>query len=345
MSSRACSTSSTCKATVIGRKDGSNAVTKEVGSPEELADVVGKDVAEKLLAAPKNAYGMREISGLDLKVGGEGMNVFYDTLIPQVANDLLKKLGGGRVETVEIDTRTPESDAWYEPLTDENILKQQGFTITPAMAEKVATEGVPLFSTRRWQGVRTRDDYLVPDTPYYEANDQAVDLAEHAGLPVRLSLGNDAAKYGIDHLYKNGVADSYRAADPVEEDIGEGHIRDVLRVLKTATMSYPNTNGKMTLRSPMMGKAVVVQKRKSTRDGEPFWSVITVIPATQSKVTSWGVPERIKAPHLLDPVDSTSTVSYYRDGANRLSKPDRPGLLNSEWFDATRPDRGIAITL
>lgn len=47
------------------------------------------------------------------------------------------------------------------------------------------------------------------------------------------------------------------------------------------------------------------------------------------RVHNWGDSVRVEAPHLLDPVDSTSTDSYLRDGATNLSMPDRTGLLTS----------------
>lgn len=72
----------------------------DIGAPSEwegknLADVIGKDIADKILATDKG-----ELKGEGLKVGGEGMKAFYDRIVPQVANDILKKLGGGKVGTV-----------------------------------------------------------------------------------------------------------------------------------------------------------------------------------------------------------------------------------------------------
>jgi hypothetical protein len=69
--------------------------------PEQLADYIGKEAAEKLLqkieefkASPQRT-GMRppEISGLDLKVGGEGMAGFYDNILPKEIAKYVKKWG------------------------------------------------------------------------------------------------------------------------------------------------------------------------------------------------------------------------------------------------------------
>lgn len=86
-------------------------------SPDELPDLVGKDIAKKLLEAEEtrtttasgrpSSTAARELSGIDLKVGGEGMRAFYDKIVPNVAKDVLKKLGGGTVSTVSMDGRKP----------------------------------------------------------------------------------------------------------------------------------------------------------------------------------------------------------------------------------------------
>lgn len=51
----------------------------------------------------------RELSGLDLKVGGEGMRGFYDDILPKAVNKLVKKYGA-KVETSEIPAGARERD-------------------------------------------------------------------------------------------------------------------------------------------------------------------------------------------------------------------------------------------
>ena len=102
---------------------------------------------------------------------GQGMRAFYDQIVPSVANDALKKLGGTRVGTVTMSTgKTPlisargaqgyyvevngegryfktrdEARAW----ADANMGgTQPGFPITPALQDK-ALSGMPLFSNKR----------------------------------------------------------------------------------------------------------------------------------------------------------------------------------------------------
>jgi len=78
-----------------------NKVLEKTVEPDGIEEYVGKDVAKNLLASPLNGR-YHSVKGDGLKIGGEGMTAFYDRIIPNVANDLLKKLGGGRVGTVSI---------------------------------------------------------------------------------------------------------------------------------------------------------------------------------------------------------------------------------------------------
>jgi hypothetical protein len=94
-----------------------------------LDDVLGKDAATQIMAGANG-----ELS--DLKVGGEGMKAFYDTIVPNATKALLKKVGGGQLGEVDIRPEDPNGLG---------RLLQPGFTITDDMREKVAG-GLPLFN-------------------------------------------------------------------------------------------------------------------------------------------------------------------------------------------------------
>lgn len=146
----------------------------------ELVDTIGKDLAEKIAAQEVGEY--HEYTGLDLKVGGEGMTGYYDGIVPQVANDVLKKIGGGKVQQMNFyqkagadyvmrsvatgklieNTRFTKEEAdaadpayykaEYSPREMDTEVEpgefgiQPGFEITPAMREIVSTQGLPLFA-------------------------------------------------------------------------------------------------------------------------------------------------------------------------------------------------------
>jgi hypothetical protein len=72
--------------------------SKFLGEP--LSKVIGKETAEKLLSTKIGESQVLRDEGLTL--GGKGMEGFYDNILPKTAEKLLKKLGGGKVEPVEI---------------------------------------------------------------------------------------------------------------------------------------------------------------------------------------------------------------------------------------------------
>lgn len=74
------------------KNSGSRVIEKQA-SEKELADIVGKEAAEKLIKAKPDEYGNRKLENTDLKIGGEGMKGFYDKMIPQALEKLGKEHG------------------------------------------------------------------------------------------------------------------------------------------------------------------------------------------------------------------------------------------------------------
>jgi len=143
----------------------------------EIEKKLGKDIAKKIEynegTANKNEFAnYKTLSGLDLKVGGEGMKAFYDSIVPNAANKFGKAFGA-KVENVGIQIGNEEPDyVWtsdtmgnhYIQYRGEshvfksvqevkdfiNQIKKQGSSfqslpITPAMRESAVNEGMPLF--------------------------------------------------------------------------------------------------------------------------------------------------------------------------------------------------------
>jgi hypothetical protein len=73
-------------------KDGRNVIRRAVNE-DELSDYVGKEPAQKLIDAQPNKQGEKELKGLELDVGGEGMKGFYDKILPEYVNKYGKKYG------------------------------------------------------------------------------------------------------------------------------------------------------------------------------------------------------------------------------------------------------------
>lgn len=180
-------------------KDGNGVISERI-SADKLADYIGKDVAQKLLESPVKSHKgydeVRSLSGLDLKVGGEGMRSFYDKIVPSTVNKLLGKVGGGKIDTVSIRSAPgaggavsgqnvmaalgrdvsewinmdgTERDRLLQDYRAGKVqLQQPGFDITPAMKEKVSG-GLPLFSrpyTSQTEAIKAtvgQDAWIVSD--------------------------------------------------------------------------------------------------------------------------------------------------------------------------------------
>ena len=168
-------------------KDGKEIFSKEEINESELENIVGKEVAQKIVAGegqlpqeletvdrwePEDrpelgekdfdfdATPVRSLSGLDLKVGGEGMKTFYDTIVPTAVKKLLPKVGGGQMQ--EVDLLKDSMRKWDRVLMRDDLERlgeegfrakyahneQPGFDVTPAMRNKVQTTGLPRFSLR-----------------------------------------------------------------------------------------------------------------------------------------------------------------------------------------------------
>jgi hypothetical protein len=118
-----------------------------------LDEVVGKDMAEKIMATTGSAT----FTGTDLAIGGEGMRSFYDKILPSAVNKWAKKFGG-KVGDVTFDDSPKggrlvmgEDGTVSRDAGDRVLRRQHGLDITPAMREAVAS-GQPLFSRARTDG-------------------------------------------------------------------------------------------------------------------------------------------------------------------------------------------------
>jgi len=81
-------------------KNGDNVLAQDNVTEQQLADYIGKEAAQRLLAAPKqpsDAGTMQRLKDKDLAVGGEGMKSFYDKIVTAAMNKLLKKYGGQKL--------------------------------------------------------------------------------------------------------------------------------------------------------------------------------------------------------------------------------------------------------
>lgn len=128
---------------------GTVVLNKSGVTAEQLGEFVGKEPAKKLIEGKRNRTGYSEVSGEDLKVGGDGMRKFYDDMLVKEFGKYVKQWGG-KVGKAEIHTRLPSP---ADPGIDENgnstlTTPIWRIDITPAMRESVSA-GQPLFASRR----------------------------------------------------------------------------------------------------------------------------------------------------------------------------------------------------
>lgn len=112
--------------------------------PNQLPDVVGKDLATKISAQQK-PYDIYQ--GLDLQVGGEGMLGFYDKIIPNYLTNEYGKYGAsvGSID-VPVNKGLKEMTAdggWNQLPPDTKTL--HSIDITPQMREAIEAKGQPLY--------------------------------------------------------------------------------------------------------------------------------------------------------------------------------------------------------
>jgi hypothetical protein len=122
---------------------------------EKLPDVIGKDAAQRMIALAPDEYGDRTLKGDDLKVGGEGMKGFYDTMVPKDVAKYVKQWGA-QVEKSNISQRVTAMQADIDlvrsvgmrvpkkvPATVETPIWR--VNITPQMREGIKKAGQALF--------------------------------------------------------------------------------------------------------------------------------------------------------------------------------------------------------
>ena len=111
---------------------------------DKLADVVGKDLAEKMAmqSKPNEIY-----QGVDLEVGGEGMKGFYDQILPSYLNTFGKQYGvqvGQMPIEINKGMHVPNPAGGWTTTPPETY-SAHSFPITPEMRESIKQKGLPLY--------------------------------------------------------------------------------------------------------------------------------------------------------------------------------------------------------
>lgn len=165
--------------------NGDDVVLSEDNIPlSRVEDILGKELAKKIEAGEGelNDKGTRDLTGLDLKVGGEGMKAYYNNIVPQVVADVMKKLKGPKAARTQID----------------EIGDQPSIDITPELRAKVM-EGLPLF----------QDQSNVQNRAAYDPTNFTISLLKGADLSSVIHEGG--------HFYLEALADMASQPNAIQQ--------------------------------------------------------------------------------------------------------------------------------
>jgi hypothetical protein len=120
-------------------------INEKGATPERVAELIGKDVAKRLMQAPQT-MGHHYLEGENLNIGGEGMKNFYNNMVPGFLNQFGKKYGA-QVGTHTLDVpHMINVGAGAQTEVGRKLIPVHHFPITPQMREDVTKNGVPLYA-------------------------------------------------------------------------------------------------------------------------------------------------------------------------------------------------------
>lgn len=134
-------------------KNGRMAIN-EVMPENKLEDLVGKELAKKIVEDAPDWPDGKKYSGLDLDVGGEGMKGFYDKILPDFINKYGKKHGlkTGKTKMRTSTDKQAAEDAYLLSELGHPDIKPTGFEtvhyfdLTPEAKESFLKKGQPMFA-------------------------------------------------------------------------------------------------------------------------------------------------------------------------------------------------------
>jgi hypothetical protein len=143
-------------------KNGNMVISKKLDSPDQIEEYIGKEPAKKLMEQEikptyigekesgekiahgnPNVFDARELSGIDLDVGGEGMKGFYDKILPDYINKYGKKYGIG-VKKANLPYRgVPSADDVYANAKNYGYSKEQFDKLPVEEQKRIMKEVLP----------------------------------------------------------------------------------------------------------------------------------------------------------------------------------------------------------
>jgi broad specificity phosphatase PhoE/2'-5' RNA ligase len=138
--------------------DGSVPLREDNIPISRVEDLVGKDIAKKIEAGEgrpmqsSSREGLRSLTGIDLKVGGEGQRGFYDQILPAFANKYAKKWNAKVGKTALLGKNRPHIVISYANGVDE----KDGFDVVDAPSDVLGTFATEAEAIKFEDGLREK---------------------------------------------------------------------------------------------------------------------------------------------------------------------------------------------
>jgi hypothetical protein len=128
--------------------NGAQLHAKHGATEKELVELLGEELAKKIISQPEESTHRHEGEGLD--IGGQGMKGFYDRMVPTFLNKFGKKHGvqvqQGGIQTDEDEMVPDNAGLGMIRSGNKRVAPVHTFDITPAMREDVLKNGIPRYA-------------------------------------------------------------------------------------------------------------------------------------------------------------------------------------------------------
>jgi hypothetical protein len=244
--------------------------------PEELPNFIGKELTQRLLAQPLKStdkYGRphHALSGLDLRIGGEGMKAFYDRIVPQALEKLARRHDPeAKVQLHGQPINTPRQD-W---VSGRMVMDDMGI---PEHEHRSYWAGLPWESRdelmekyRAKQERKISKLHALTITPKMRASilKGQPAYAEGGAVPLNLAKGGAAIEDGPDQrkpelLGMPGAHEPDEAEDPNRRS---NHVSNIIRrgVALSPVTRAPTPEEMMLARNDTRGGNDIVHRRLDT---------------------------------------------------------------------------------
>lgn len=312
-------------------KDGER-VTGGNNKPSELENIIGKEPAKKILERADKGPG--ELSGLDLEIGGEGMRAYYDKIVPNTANDVLRKIGGGKIRDIDISIPSEREGKYgfgFEPQDARVIQRGDIFQVLA----KNPTSGV--------EQVRGGNFDTKAEAEAYAKNGGVASRAQ-SGFDITHEMRNRVIEEGQPMFQLGGEPEH---EPPTSKGIGTGHVSSKARNVVSSVMEYINRGfydnleqlykAQKDLRKPLSDAAnaydseIASHGRKRERIKDVIDNYVNPIHeiAAKEKLTQQDVSDYLYAKHAPE---ANKYIETIRDGfknGSGMSDAHARGIIDS----------------